>query len=172
MLKASQMDIPIIDGYLHDSYFKPEDIVFNADQRCFTMDIERVCYEQGKRGKTLFFIPVIRYPWIRSRLSMNGVEKMHPKWIGRGVDGPGNRQLLMDIEHKSEDTIVLGSTYLKIALTVAPDFELTLMDAPEPENGPWTIDFFKGIFRGMDEIDRLRVKADAGGGPKKIYKNE
>ena len=109
MLKASLKDISILDGYLHDSYFKPEDIVFNADQRCFTMDLER----------------------------------------------------------KSEDTIVLGSTHFKITLTVAPDFELTLTDAPEPEDGPRITDFFKGIFRGMDEIDRLRVNAQPTGAPDK-----
>jgi hypothetical protein len=62
MLKASLKDIPILCGYLHDAYFKPEDIVFDTEKRCYTMDIERVCYERAERGKVLWIIPVVRYP--------------------------------------------------------------------------------------------------------------
>lgn len=157
MLKASLKDIPILDGYLHDSYFKPEDIAFNADKRCFTMDIERVCYERAERGKVLFFIPVVRYPWIRSHITMTGVESVSQKRHDRGVDGPDKKQMLMGIEHKSDNNIALGSSHFKITLTIAPDFELTLVDEPEPEDQPRMVDFFKGIFYGMDEVNKLRV---------------
>ncbi len=159
MLKASLADIPILDGYLHDSYFKPEDIEFDAKKRCFSINLERVYYERAKRGKFLWLIPVVRYPWIQSRVTIKGVSKMDQKWIDRGVDGPDNKQLLMDIQHKSEDTIVLGSTHFKVTLTVAQDFELTLVYKLMSEHGPRITDFSRGIFYGMDEIDKLRMDA-------------
>jgi len=159
MLRASLADIPILDGYLHDSYFKPDDVVFDADKRCVAMDIERVFYEGAERGKVLWFIPVIRYPYIRSRIIMTGVEKTEQKRKNRGVDGPDGKHLLMDIEQKSENTIELGSTHLRITLTVAPDFELTVVDDSEPKKGSRAMDFCKGIFHGLDEIDKLRVNA-------------
>jgi hypothetical protein len=82
---------------------------------------------------------------------------MNQKWNNRGVDGPDGKQLLMDINQKSENTIVLGSTHFKVTLTVRPDFELILVDEPEPGKGPRVTDFFKGIFRSLDEINKLRV---------------
>lgn len=165
MLKASLQDIPILDGYLHDAYFKPDDIAFNADKRCFTMDIERVCYERAMRGKVCFLIPVIRYPWIHSHITMNGVESVNQKWNDRGVDGPDNKQLLMDIENKSGNIIVFGSTHLRITLTVSSDFEFILIDEPKPEDVPLVIDFSKGIFYGMGEINKLRVETQTTNSP-------
>jgi len=90
---------------------------------------------------------------------MTGVEKMEQKRKNRGVDGPDGKHLLMDIEQKSENTIELGSTHLRITLTVAPDFELTVVDDSEPKKGSRAMDFCKGIFHGLDEIDKLRVNA-------------
>ena len=159
MLKASLKDIPILSGYLHDAYFKPEEIAFDATKQCFTMNLERVYYEGAERGKFLWLIPVVRYPWIQSHITMIGVQQMDRKWQDQGVDGPDDKQLLMDIEQRSEKTIVLGSNHFKITLTVAQDFELTLVDESQPEDKPRVTDFSKGIFYGMDEINKLKVNA-------------
>ncbi len=164
MLKASLKQIPILEGYLHDSYFKPDAITFDPDKRCFAMDVERVYYEGAERGKVLWFIPVVRYPWIQSHLTMTGISQMDQKWHDRGVDGPDDKQLLMGIAQKSDDTIELGSTHFRITLSVTSDFELILLDEPEPEKGPRVTDFSKGIFYGMDEIDELRVDAQPENG--------
>ena len=159
MIKASLEGIPILGGYLHDSYFKPDEVMFAADKRCFTMELERVFYERAERGKVLWLIPVVRYPWIQSHLTMTGVDNVEQERKNKGVDGPDNKQLLMDITQKSDSIIELGSTHFRITLTIASDFALTIVDDTESEHGPRIVDFSKGIFSGMDEINKLRVDA-------------
>lgn len=159
MIKASLEDIPILDGYLHDSYFKPDEVKFDSDKRCFAMDLERVCYERADPGKVLWFIPVIRYPWILSHLTMRGVEEIEQKVVSSRLDGPDGKQQLMDIVQKSDNHIELGSHGTKITLTLSSDFVLTLEDVPDSITSSRITDFSKGIFYGMDEINKLKIDA-------------
>ena len=103
-------------------------------------------YEKGEKGKALFLIPVVRYPWVRSYLRMFGVERMDQEWKDRKVEGPDEPQLLMDIEQKGRNKIELGSTHFKIILTVSERFELVLHDAPELLDMPRVTDFSGGVW--------------------------
>ena len=160
MIKAFLENIPIMDGYLHDSYFKPKEMSFDEDKRCFAMNLERVCYEKAESGKVLWFIPVIRYPGILSRLTIYGVESMEQKIVSRRLDGPNGKQQLMDIVQTSDDKIELGSHGTKILLTITSDFVLTLEDVSDSFTNSFMTDFGKtSIFCGMDDIDKLKTEA-------------
>ena len=133
--------------------------MFDADKQCFTIDLERVCYERAELGKVLWFIPVIRYPWILSRLTMTGVEDVEQKVVSRRLDGPDGKQQLMDIVQKADDRIELGSYGTRITLTVTSDFILILEDVPDSVTRSYTTDFSKGVFYGMNEINKLKINA-------------
>jgi hypothetical protein len=157
MLKASIQDIGLLCGYLHDAYFKPEEVAFDSGKNLFTMPLDRVCYERGEPGKALLIFRVIRYPWMRSRLSITGVTEMNTKRKDRGVDGPGSTQQLLEIEVKDAKTIEIESAHLRIALAISEPAEVTLRDEAL-DTGRRVLDFSKGVFHGLEEIEKLRVK--------------
>lgn len=156
MLKASIQDIGLLCGYLHDAYFKPEEVAFDSGKNLFSMPLDRVCYERGEPGKALFIFRVIRYPWMRSRLTITGVAEMNQKWKDRGVDGPGSTQQLLEIDAKDGKMIEIESAHLRIALAISEPVEVTLRDEAL-DTGRKVLDFSKGIFYGLDEIEKLRV---------------
>lgn len=83
---------------------------------------------------------------------------MDQKWKDRGVDGPGSTQQLLDIEARNETAIDLWSAHLRVCLTVCQPVVVTIQDKREVDTGRRVTDFSKGIFHGLDEIEKLRVK--------------
>ena len=155
MLRGSVEDISLIGGYLHDGYFKPSGIAYDREHRRFSMILDRIWYEHGERGKFLFLIPVIRFPWMRSVLELTGVVSVDQRLIDRGVDGPAGEQLLMHIVEEEDGTIEIASTHIEIRLTISHDTEIVLEDR-EPVDRPKAVDFFKCIFRSLPEVEKLR----------------
>ena len=121
------------------------------------MPLTRVWYERGQRGKLCFIMPVIRYPWIRSLLTITGVTSMCHKWKNRS-DGSDDVQLLLDLATKDENSIELWSGDMSITLTVCPPVEFKIRDEAEMNAATRLIDFGTSIFYGLDEIEKLRIE--------------
>jgi hypothetical protein len=162
MLKASLRDIPILDGYLHDAYFRPEDILFDPESRSCTVELERLYYERAEIAKFLWVIPFVRCPSIQSRLTMTGVDRRDETWHDNGVDGPDGKHLLLGIKQLSENSIELESPHFEIILTIDPDFGITLVDESESDKKKGAVFLFRCTLFDIDEIERLKVNAQQG----------
>jgi len=157
MIKASVSDIPLLDGYLHDASFVPDDLRFDSDSRSVTLTLERICYERPERGKAMFIFNVIRFPWIESELTFSHVKGTEQKWSSGHLRQPGEQQMLLDLESEA-NTIRLRSHALTLVITVEPDSVVTITDLSEPSAKRRVTDFGKCVFRSLEEIDKLRIK--------------
>lgn len=158
-IKATLDDVDLLCGYLHDASFTPGGIAMDFQTERFSLDLERICYEKGEKGKALFLIPVIRCPWVASRLTVTGVLKVEEEWIDRKLDGPNDIHVLMDIEKKGNDTLEISSEGLRLRMTISESSQIILEDLSEPSAGRRVTDFARSVFRGMGEIQDLRRRS-------------
>jgi hypothetical protein len=162
MLRATLDDVALLCGYLHDASFSTSDIKMHSDTKRFSLKLERICYEKREIVKALFFIPIIRYPWIDSCLTVTGVESFESVWRKKRQQRTDDRHLLLDIERKGNDRLEISSEDLRLSLVVTRSSRITLEDLSEPASGRKVTDFSRSVFRGIEEIDKLRVEQDTG----------
>jgi hypothetical protein len=162
ILRATLADVDLLCGYLHDANFQTSDITMDSNAKLFSLKLERICYEKREVSKALFFIPVIRYPWINSRLAVTGVERLESTKTDKEKEQADDRHLLLDIRLKGNDRLEIASDDLRLSLFVTQSSQITLEDLADALPGRKVTDFSRSIFQGMAEIDRLRVDGKAG----------
>ena len=159
LLRATLDDVPVLDGYLHDASFVPNDLEFDADAKTLKLPLERICYEKPERGKALFIFPVIRLPWIESLLTVTNVQDVVWEWKRGRDQHRDDGHMLLGLVHK-KDLLELRSPILLVTGRVSPDTRILLEDTSGPSVKRRVTDFGRTVFQAMDEIDRLRVRAD------------
>lgn len=155
-LRATPDDAALLCGYLHDASFTPSGIEMNYAANRFTLSFERICYEKAQKGKVLFFMPVVRYPWIESRLTVTHVQTFEQEWLDRTFDRPSDKHILLDIEKEGDTTLIISSEGIRLRMGITPETEIILKDTSEPDTSRKITDFTHSIFRGMDQIEELR----------------
>lgn len=162
MLRATLDDVDLLCGYLHDASFRTSGISMDSGAKRFSLKLERICYEKCQAGKAFFFIPVFRYPWIDSCLVVTGVERFESTCRAERHKRTDDRHLLLDIKRKGNDKLEISSDDLRLSLFVTRSSQITLEDLSEPSPGRKVTDFSRSVFRGMEEIDKLRADQDTG----------
>ena len=157
-LKALSQDIPIISDYLHDSFILIDSVAYDKSAGVFSMRIERISYENGKKGKKLGIIPVIRYPKIKSQVQISGVTKMDMEWLDDAFkDDEGYPHQFLSMSQDENGSVIICSDMFKVTLSRSNDLEVVIEDLSEPSEMGGTVDFGKSIFIGNEEINKLRI---------------
>jgi len=160
MLKATLRDVPLLDGYLHDASFVPNDLEFDADAKTLRLPLDRICYEKAERRKVLLVFPVICFPGVECLLTITNVRDVVQNWKRGKPQDPDDLHTLLDLVHENH-VLELRSDALVIRVTVSPDTGILLQDTSGSSTRTVVTDFAATVFRGMDEIEKLRVRADA-----------
>lgn len=158
-IQASFDDIPLLSGYLHDATFTPSDINMDEERNIFILEMERIFYEGGRKGKFLFFIPVKRYPFVKTRLSITNVENISEEWLDSAFNEPKDKHCLLYIEKIEDDVIKISSDYLILKIKALKETVLFVEDIGGPSKKLNNIDFSGSIFRGLDLIEELKEKS-------------
>jgi hypothetical protein len=159
MIRVQIEDVPLVSEYLHNAAFYTPAIRFDAEKATVTIEVERIHYENGKKRKCLFLIPVIRYPTVRTEVKIFNVATLHYEWVDRVHDTPEEKQNLLSI-HGTERAVTLDSDYVTLRAGVTRFDFMEVRDISAPTRRHRTIDFgTRPLFDGMDDIERLRSAA-------------
>jgi len=154
MLKATLKHVPLLAGYLHDAEFSVSDLVLDRERKTLALTLLRVCYEKPEKGRFLWVLPVIRHPWMKSRLTLTGVQSVAQQDL-RGAS-QGEPCMLLDIVQPAMTTLELQATTALIRAEVSSDTGILIEDLGEPREGTRVIDFRRPAFTAMQEIEALR----------------
>ena len=158
-IKASLDDIPILEGYLHDAYFSAQDLHFDKGKGELTLKLERICYEQAEKGKFLFIIPILKFPWMESVLTVTDVKDVSKKKLKKKPELINGMHMLLSIERRKGDVLQIKSYGIRIDITVSDTCRIFIKDISLVKTKSKNIDFLKGVFRSLEEIEKLKIQA-------------
>ncbi len=158
-IKASLDDIPVLEGYLHDAYFSPEGLHFDKEKDEVTLKLERICYEQCEKGKFLFILPILKFPWMESVITVTDVKDVSKKRLKKKPELINGMHMLLSIERQKGNVIEIKSHGIRIDITISDTCRIFIKDISLVKTRPKNIDFFKGVFRSLEEIDKLKIQA-------------
>lgn len=158
VLRASLEHVALISAYLHDAVLDPNNVLFDRDKRLVSIELTRVWHEQGKKGKFLWIIPVYRYPWIQSVVTISNVEGCSIERTTEKEDDVDD--VLLYITMKNKGVLEFVSKCMRVSVTVTPTASISVRDISMPSNRYDAADVFAPIFRGLKEIDNLRTDPD------------
>lgn len=133
IIKGTLHDMPTIGEYLRYSLFSSNDFSFNSSEQIFTLIVDRCYYEGAKQGKILFLIPIVKFPFVKSKITISGVKGISEKWT-REIENKN------DIQHRlchwfyryRKNQIGIISEYLRLTIFISGSAHITVEDIAEP----------------------------------------
>jgi hypothetical protein len=157
MIKAGSNDIDIISGYLHDAALYWSDVIHIEEEKIHDITVERNSYEQAKKSKLLFVIPIISYPSVKTRIRIRKVREVIYEWLDDAFEeDPMIPHTLLEII-KDENSIIILTEYLSIRIETEEFEAIEIQDVSDTGKRMRCFDFGKQVFYGIEEIDKLRI---------------
>lgn len=157
-LKVLTEDIPLISDYLHDANIAVNTINYDMKFQTFSMEINRISYEDSKKSKKFGIIPIVNYPTIVSLLSVSEVSEMRVKWSDDVFkDDVGYPHSFHEILLDNDKSIKIYSDYFEIVLLLSSTPEIILEDISEPSEENGVTDIGGSVFVGIEEIINLKI---------------
>jgi len=154
-MKVGLDKIEILAGYLHDAGFIFGDIQYEEKEQKLTVVLNRIYYEEPKKSKFLFFIPVTRFKNISSRIWIDNVLEINYEWENNAFNTPDSFHTLLDINVQN-DTFQLITEYTTLNAKLSKFEGIHFEDISEPTKRYITTDFSKPDLSDLDEFKRLK----------------
>ncbi|MEJ2055665.1 MAG: DUF2948 family protein [Calditrichaceae bacterium] len=156
MIKTTLKNIELISSYLHDALILSTKELYDKNNKIFTLNLERVFYENGRKEKFFFIVPMHRFKTIESKLLITDVNSFSQRYIDKELNSFGEQYRLLEIELKEKNDLRIIGEHIEIILTVTNNSNIILEDTSIPSKKYKVTDLSRTIFPGLDEIEKLK----------------
>jgi hypothetical protein len=156
MIKTTLKNIELISSYLHDALILSTEELYDKKQKIFSINLERIYYENSRKEKFFFIVPMHKFQTIKSQLLITDVTSVSQKFVDKELNTWGEQHRLLEIELKQNNNLLIICEHLEIMLKVINNSNIILEDTSIPSEKYKVTDLSRINFPGLEDIEKLK----------------